>query len=626
MTLNKNAYIFLLMTISAVMLILTTSCDDKSVSPGINQEAYQLQISLSTGMGSRALEFVEGSENEDYMGDVTLALYYDGQFLMDIQDKITPLTEKNTYKASLEASDFETAFGNIDITFSIGLLKEDKFQILATANWESYRGEASIHQPLTDLWRNTTDYNFTNKKGASNKAWLPEMDKGEGVPMFGLSSRCKIAGNENYVDVSMLRALAKFEVFDVMKVPDASYPFSISGVTLSKSASNGRLIPNGAENPNWNNANIQVAKPSLPSEIVTVENLVLVKSTERLTYNEVEDTYDKWVCYIPEMDLNDDKFKETILDITLNGAQNHARVNLLKEINKITDNSYILRNGFYRFFVIAIRETDVDFEAIIDPDPYGNINFISIGENRWWIYSEPDDDKDIWYKLVYDPNTSSGGRSHWEKEWYFSEDGKWYKWIEGEWKVQDSSSEGPYEPTRVGVNSQDNFEEIITTFLNCDTYSELGEAAAALFVKYGKALEINGEIVKYFILNQDFTVPTIGNQNLLAMHRDYIWLGNGHTVTIKSYGTNGGYYNIGPVRDIYIVQPDGKNRLYIDLEGYIYIEKNGVFERPQENPDNKPTQLEKLEGIEKSYDVLINGLVNEKSSYFSNKIGEDSPC
>lgn len=612
MNLNKKIYSCLLTAMSVVMLLISTSCEDSDTAPSVIEDTYQFNIAFSTSTPTRAIELIDGNEDEDYLGGLTFTLYYNGSFLMSLSNKVVPLEEKNKYIAKIPTSDFESAYAAIGKTFSKSFLSEQNFQILVTSNWESYNSNltTSITDDLTSLWTNSNIYNFTFKNGVSNSAWQPSVTDKSGIPMFGLSDKCKLIGSDqDYIIVPMMRALAKIEVFDVMKVPDSTYPFSIKSVTLSKSVGNGRLIPNAIENPNWNDVTKQVVTPSLPSSLTKVENIVLVPSTERITYNYVDKVYNKWVCYVPEMDLSNDDFKDAILDITLEGSENHAKVTLLNEIDKMNGNGYILRNGLYRFFVTGLRDMEVTLEAIIDPDPYGDINFINNGTNKWWTHKESvnDVEVEVWYKLVY--STDADRRSHWEKEWYFSEDETWFRWTGSSWEEQESNSQGPYDQYPEGVYSNDKFVEIITGLMDCDSYDVVESTAAQLFAQYGKTFEINGEPVKCFLLNQDMTLPTINGQNLLVMHRDYVWLGNGHTVKMKSYPNNGGYFNIGPVRDIYIEDPDGSNRLYIDKEGWISTSN-----------ENKVDQLTELTGDEKSYDLLVNGKIDKKSTYFSPKI------
>lgn len=592
------------------MLLITSSCEEKSIYPEESDDIYLLNISLSYGSGTRTFELEAGSEDENFLGGITFALYYEGAFLIHLNDNIQELTEKNNYQAKIRADEFESAFKNIGEIFSKELLEKQKFQILVTANWKNYDNSVttSITDNLKDLWKNSKDFNFTYKRRSDN-TWLPSKENEEGIPMFGLSTECKIIDGDENIEIYLLRAMAKIEVFDAMKVPDSDYPFSIKDVILTKSVEKGRLIPDVYNNPDWNIVNTQVISPSLPSENAKVENIALFSTTEELTYRMVKANYKKWICYVPEMDLDDEEFNDVILDITLNEAVPHAMVSLRDEINKTEGNSYILRNGLYRFFVEVLKKKEVGFEAIIDPNPNGDINFLNIRENRWWIHKETvnDVEVEVWYKLISDFGQENK-RAHWEKEWYYSEDGNWYKWNGEAWEEQEETAQGPYDQLPVGINSQDDIKEIINKFGDCTTYDKVAEEAAILFAKYGKTLEINGNFVKYFMLNQDVTLPTTDGQNILTMHRDYFWYGNGHTIKMNSYPTKGGYYNMGPVRDIYIEQPDGNNRIYIDKDGWIW-----------NNEGKKGSQLTDLTGEEKSYDIIINGNF-EKSTYFSPKI------
>lgn len=611
MILYKKTYTFFLWIAATVMSLLASSCEEKVHSPELEKDFYLMNISLSSGNNTRAVDLVAGSEDESFLGGVTFALYYDGVFLMDLNDNIEKLEEKNKYLAKISPEEFESAFENIGETFSEDFLKEQKFQILVTANWESYDASCntSINEDIADLWPNSTGYNFTFKSGTGS-AWQPSVSNEDGIPMFGLSAKCKIIDGSEDIKINMLRALAKIEVFDVMKVPDNDYPFSIKEVTLSKSAGKGRLIPDATKNPGWNNKDIQVVSPSLPSGMTAVENIALLATTEELTYREVKATYNKWVCYVPEMDLDDEDFEDVILDIPLNEAVPHAWISLRDEIHKLEGTGYILRNGLYRFFVNVLKEKEFGFQAIIDPDPDGDINFLNIGESRWWLHKETvnDTEVEVWYKSVSYSDPSTGERIRWEKQWYYSDQGRWYKWNGNAWEQQEEASQGPYDQGPIGINSQEEFNEIIEKFGECSNFEDVSEVAAALFAKYGKTLEINGKHLKYFMLNMDVNLPLTEGQNVLLMYRDYILYGNGHTIKMNSYPNKGRYYNMGPVRDLYIEHPDGSNRIYIDKDGWVW-NTDGI----------KGSQLTDLTGEEKSYDVIINGTY-EKSTYFSPKI------
>lgn len=124
---------------------------------------------------------------------------------------------------------------------------------------------------------------------------------------------------------------------------------------------------------------------------------------------------------------------------------------------------------------------------------------------------------------------------------------------------------------------------------------------------------------KYIPLYENVTLPRHGNanpSNIFPVPKGYVIDGMGHTVTMSS---NGGiaatnwerYFNVGPVRDIYLT--DGTYTIYIDPEGWVCIldESTGLWERTEQLPD--------LKDNEKGYDINISGHVRV-TEYFNDKI------
>ena len=599
---SRRSYnLFILIAVVSLWLLLP-SCDENDIPrvEVIETEIYDFDISLTTGLASRGVELKDGTEDEDYIGSPTFALYYNDTFLMDLNDKVRPMSEENNYKVRLVKSDFERSFGNVGLNYSEDLLKEIKFRVLVTSNWSSYDNgsNTSFNGTLTDLWSDATDYNFSLKRSVNG--WQPSKENQDGIPMFGLSSQCKIIGQEGKIVVSMLRALAKIEILDVMKVPDQSFPFSIKSVTLSKCAGSGRLIPDAKKNPGWNIVTTQVTTPSLPSPSpATLSNLIFVKTSEEMTYKEAEGVYNKWICYVPEMDLSEEALKDVIIDLELEGSKTNAQGSLNYEIEQLGYGPFILRNNMYRFFVTGLKETHFGFDAILETDPTGDINFVNLSGNKWWLHKESvgDKEEEVWYKLVYHSDSSDGVRSHWEKEWYFNEiEGVWFKWEGYGWTAQEATSQGPYDRQQYGINTNYDFNEMVNTFLNQTDYNNAKIATENYFLQYGKTLEINGTPMNCLMLNHDVTVEAA--YHVLPIHRDYVLYGNGHTVYMDIYG-GPTRYNLGPVRDIYIQRPQNLSpayRIYIDLKGNV-TDENG----------NSIGIMEPLEGNNKSYNINFDG-------------------
>lgn len=442
MIFKKNIYNLFISSMGLLVLILLASCSiNDEVKEVDENNTYQLLISLSfADKGTRAIDpvFTDGSEDENYIGNPTFALYYEGSFLMDLTKWFT-MGDK--YVMLISSDEFDEAFSKLkNQQFDPDWLEEEAFQVLATAN-SSTDNRYSFSGRLTDLWSNTKDYNFISKIDNSGKAWLPSVQTEEGIPMFGLSTMGKFSNREFEVNIPMLRALAKLEIIDAMKVIATNYPFTIGDVTLSKSSASGRLIPDGSKNPGWNVETTQVATPSLPDKLTATEGIIMAKTSEELTYLDITSEFNKWICYVPEMDLMDENFGDAVFKVGLNENETDAKLSLKNAILEMTGKNYVLRNQKYSFFITGLKDIDNEFEVKVDPFP-GDVNFIYYGGNKWWIHKEKEENAEIevWYKFI---SGSDGKPGYWEKEWRYM-NGFWQRW-DGEFWEETASQDGPFE-------------------------------------------------------------------------------------------------------------------------------------------------------------------------------------
>lgn len=152
---------------------------------------------------------------------------------------------------------------------------------------------------------------------------------------------------------------------------------------------------------------------------------------------------------------------------------------------------------------------------------------------------------------------------------------------------------------------QSEFESLLKAF-----YNNLENDILNLFDSYG----CPG--TNYFVLNED-VVNNTTSSNTLQIRWDYVLYGNGHTVKIKKNNSSGkfsgkDYFNIGPVRNLYITDIDGKNKIYIDDEGYVWVtNQDGEL-------TNSRNQLHDIDGGQnlKSYDVCCSTGQIDKSDYY----------
>lgn len=159
------------------------------------------------------------------------------------------------------------------------------------------------------------------------------------------------------------------------------------------------------------------------------------------------------------------------------------------------------------------------------------------------------------------------------------------------------------------------FEDMLFNFTEAD-YKNPPPELEMFYEIYGH--EKDGK--KYIPLYENVTLPRYGNSdpsNIFPVPDGYIIDGMGHTVTMSSNGPNNAghqgqrYFNVGPVRDIYLT--DGTYTIYIDPEGWvcIYNEATGEWE-PKE-------QLQELVPPDKGYDINILGHIRP-TPYFNNNI------
>ena len=167
--------------------------------------------------------------------------------------------------------------------------------------------------------------------------------------------------------------------------------------------------------------------------------------------------------------------------------------------------------------------------------------------------------------------------------------------------------------TNLGVYSDAEVKDIIDVFFNQKSYNddEIKAELERLFEMYGRT---DDEGNRYFPLYEDVAY----NSNILPIWKDYILDGMGHTITMKSNGNNTSYvsapyFNVGPVRDVYLT--DGTNTIYIDINGYVWIYDHDVH-----NYVWTDNQLTQLTGDEKSYDISCKDGKVHKSTYYNNGI------
>ena len=266
----------------------------------------------------------------------------------------------------------KTADGSYRLSgkFTYDPTKLTTFRLMVMANWQAFGGDYSANitagsTVLSSLYSDRTHFNFTYPTTPGAESWVPvgeeQQDKAQrqGIPMFGLSDVITIPkfkyGFVPELEVGaihMLRALAKIVVVNAIDESTQKEKVEILSCKLTTYNSNGRFIPDGAENQKWNEEETQVTKPSLPNQTVQRTGLQFIPSEDKKTFT----------AYVPEMivkELEDKPYIEVEAKV---GTETVARTYKI-QLGKYSDNyeflwdSYfeaILRNHRYQYDVMSI--------------------------------------------------------------------------------------------------------------------------------------------------------------------------------------------------------------------------------------------------------------------------------
>lgn len=187
--------------------------------------------------------------------------------------------------------------------------------------------------------------------------------------------------------------------------------------------------------------------------------------------------------------------------------------------------------------------------------------------------------------------------------------------------IRNWSTDKPYDSqyhSYPGIYSDAEIQQFIDMMFNF-TQSDYDNPPEELEMFY----EIYGHLQdgkKYIPLYENVTLPRHGNSNpsnIFPVPDGYIIDGMGHTVTMSTNSPNNvehqgqRYFNVGPVRDIYLT--DGTYTIYIDPEGWVCIldETTGIWEKKEKLPD--------LVSPYKGYDINISGHIRP-TPYFNDHI------
>ena len=189
-----------------------------------------------------------------------------------------------------------------------------------------------------------------------------------------------------------------------------------------------------------------------------------------------------------------------------------------------------------------------------------------------------------------------------------------------EWSTDDPTDSQYH--TYPGIYSDAEVKEMHDYFAGQRTYGDDDKNVERLFDMYGQEKDIDGDGVpeKVFVLYDNVDISNGSNANIFPVPDGYVVDGMGHTITLKSNrGSNGDfgytqtYFNVGPVRDVWLT--DGTNTIYIDRDGYVWI-----YDAEKQDYVITDNKLEPLDGDYKSYDISCETGKVHKSTYYNNNI------
>lgn len=192
--------------------------------------------------------------------------------------------------------------------------------------------------------------------------------------------------------------------------------------------------------------------------------------------------------------------------------------------------------------------------------------------------------------------------------------------IISEWSTDDPTDSQYH--TYPGIYSDAEVKEMHDYFAGQRTYGEEDKNVERLFEMYGQEKDIDGDgnPEKVFVLYDNVDISNGGNANIFPVPKGYVVDGMGHTITLKSnrgsntdFGSTQTYFNVGPVRDVWLT--DGTNTIYIDRDGYVWI-----YDAEKQDYVITDNKLEPLEGDEKSYDISCETGKVHNSTYYNNNI------
>lgn len=370
----------------ALMLPILAGCVYDSDQPCDSDEVtIQLRLtmpfSLSNSRAADCDDLLPGTEAENYIN------------FSDDDYQIVLIDSKGVVAVVLDHEDCKLVeilgdrYNSYILTTHINLSKIDadlnKFKVMALANWRSFErtngnssfsypalvGYSTVKEAEKCLYTETGKFNFKFKdasKDVNFDPWIPSITNSRLIPMFGITDELNMEfvvamskdGDLPSFTIQMLRAIAKVEVTD--ELGDM-----ISNVNLSAVNNSGRIIPNIFDNPYWDDEDIQIVTPTLPTNAGSVDGVF-----ENLEFVQMPGDASKWVAYVPEMDLS--VARPNLLISSPSKEVEPAPFDNYGTDGNVTTNpnghlDAILRNHIYRFNVTIKDDTGVQIHTSVLP-------------------------------------------------------------------------------------------------------------------------------------------------------------------------------------------------------------------------------------------------------------------
>ena len=383
---------FYILLSMALLLLTQTGCVYDNDRPCGSEDPDLLVIHLnltvpssSTGTRSAGDDLVPGNKDEDYI-NIT-----DKDYQVLLFDKDGVLVEGKLSEFECKENGVNGGETSYTLTTKLSLSgnedkeKLSKFRVMVLANWKSFENSNTqtdyTYPVFTDynitpnanknIFKDEDNFNFTFKELSDNSSWVPSINKKQAIPMFGITEDVDLQfaidmakyGDEPSFSVYMLRSLAKIEIVDMVPNVESA---NIANCVLTTYNTSGRFIPDiSGKNSDWSIPASQIEEPSIPNEVATSTNLLFVKDvkTVRTQGATADEEKDCFVVYIPEMEINPTDSpviqvklagSEQIYPITLSGYENGKP-------KPGTEYTSLLRNHNYRFDIISVGSTELDF-------------------------------------------------------------------------------------------------------------------------------------------------------------------------------------------------------------------------------------------------------------------------